>query len=327
MKDRPAKYHPPPSYPLEVVTTLDDLMRFQWLVQPGGILPDHPVYSILAGRHSSKLRGRGLDFEEVRPYVPGDDIRNIDWRVTARTGKVHSKVFNEEKERPVFIVLDQTSWMFFGSRHFLKSVSAAHTAAISAFYTLKRGDRVGGIVFNEEGHDYSAPRRNKESLRYFLQSIVKRNSRLPLRSRIRPNTPWLNDILNETSSLITHDYVITVISDFSLIDNKTRELLKGIGNHNDVILVHLYDELEESLPDGRILLSDGRYQLTWNNSRHDQGGSYQGNFREMRQRLTDEFRHTRIPIVFFNTADPIEDQLIKDLAKYKHDPWTNNSGN
>jgi uncharacterized protein (DUF58 family) len=143
------KKHITSSYPPEIAVTLDDLMRYEWLVQTGKLLPSHPVYSILAGRHSSKLRGRGLDFEEVRPYIPGDDIRNIDWRVTARTGKTHSKVFTEEKERPTFILLDQTSWMFFGSTRFAKSVSAAQAAALGAFYTIKRGDRTGGIIFKE----------------------------------------------------------------------------------------------------------------------------------------------------------------------------------
>src|SRR5580692_11977125 len=95
-----------PAYPAGIVTSLEDLMRYEYLVQSRNLLPGHPVYSILAGRHASKLRGRGLDFEEVRHYVSGDDIRNIDWRVTARTGKTHSKVFNEEKERPVFTILD-----------------------------------------------------------------------------------------------------------------------------------------------------------------------------------------------------------------------------
>src|SRR5687768_705876 len=101
----PHKNIQPSKYPPEVVATLEDLMKYEYLIQSGNLLPAHPVYSILAGRHASKLRGRGLDFEEVRLYVPGDDIRNIDWRVTARTGQTHSKVFNEEKERPTFLVV------------------------------------------------------------------------------------------------------------------------------------------------------------------------------------------------------------------------------
>lgn len=297
------------NHPREVVTTLDDLMRFQWLVQSRNLLPSHPVYSILVGRHASKLRGRGLDFEEVRQYVPGDDIRNIDWRVTARTGETHSKVFNEEKERPTFIVVDQSSWMFFGSQRYVKSVSAAHAAALSAFYTIKRGDRTGGIIFNEEGHDYVPCRRNKESLQYFLQCIVKRNEDLPLRKEIKPNTTLLNKILKQTAASVTHDFVITIISDFSMINDETKELLKTMSYHNDVILIHIYDKLEEQLPDGKLVLTDGKRQITWNNHKKHWGENYRKDFIEMKTQLSDEFRHTRIPIIFFNTSVPVEDQV------------------
>ena len=302
-------------YPPEVVTTLDDLMRYEWLVQSRKLLPSHPVYSILAGRHASKLRGRGLDFEEVRQYTPGDDIRNIDWRVTARTGETHSKVFNEEKERPTFILLDQSSWMFFGSTRFVKSVSAAHAAALGAFYTIKRGDRAGGIIFNEEGYDYVPPRRNKQSLEYYLQRIVARNKILPLRKEVKPNTQLLNDNLRKTQSIITHDYVISVVSDFSMINNETKELLRNMSYHNDVILIHIYDAMEEALPDGKFVLTDGLHQITWNNKRKNSGAAFKKDFSDTRTRLTEEFRHTRIPVVFFNTQETIEDQVIHEMGK------------
>lgn len=313
-------------FPAEVVATLDDLTRLEGLVTAGRILPSFPVYSVLAGRHHSKLRGRGLDFEEVRPYVPGDDIRNIDWRVTARTGVTHSKLFNEEKERPVFTVLDQSSWMFFGSRRFVKSVSAAHAAAISVHHTLKRGDRAGGIIFGEEGFDIFPPRRNKELVRYYLQAVVKWNGLLPQRKTIQSNTSVLKAMLKETAAVITHDHVITVISDFSMIDEETVRLLKGMSNHNDVVLVHIYDELEETLPEGRLVLTDGRQQITWDNRQHNRGDEYRQSFREIRRQLIGEFRPTRIPVVFFNTTDPMEDQISRELAKYSN-RWMNYTGN
>lgn len=304
------------SYPGEVVTTLEDLLRFEWLVQSRKLLPSHPVYSLLAGRHASRLRGRGLDFEEVRQYIPGDDIRTIDWRVTARTGETHTKVFNEERERPTFTVLDQGSRMFFGSQRFVKSVTAAHIAALAAFYTIKRGDRVGGIVFNDLGYNYFPPRRNKEALQYFLQGIVDYNQQLPLRQWIRSDTTVLNDMLNRAAALVTHDYVITVIGDLSVIDETTRECLKKMSDHNDIILVHLYDPFEESLPEGRLVLTDGRYQLGWNNRLHDRRNAWRNDFQQMRGRLTDEFGHTRIPVVFFNTVEPVEDQVRQHLTAY-----------
>ena len=315
------------SYPREVVTTLEDLVRFEWLVQSRRLLPSHPVYSILAGRHASRLRGRGLDFEEVRQYIAGDDIRYIDWRVTARTGSTHTKVFNEERERPGFIVLDQGSPMYFGSQRFFKSVTAAHIAALGAFYTVRRGDRVGGIVFNEDGYDYYPPRRNKESLQFYLQGIVGYNGRLPQRRVVQQNTSTLNEMLKRTASLVTHDYVINVISDLSAMDDGTRECLKKLSYHNDVILVHVYDPLEESLPDGRLVLTDGRSQMAWDNHRRHApagslspsdslGAAYRKDFRALRAQLTEEFRQTRIPVVFFNTVDPVEDQVTRHMSAY-----------
>jgi uncharacterized protein (DUF58 family) len=305
------KNHKTPSYPKEVVTDLDDLMRFEFLVQSGKLLPNHPVYSMLAGGHASKLRGRGLDFEEVRQYVPGDDIRNIDWKVTARTGKTQSKVFNEEKERPTFIVADQSTAMFFGSQRFVKSVSVAHLAAISAFYTIKRGDRVGGIVFNEEGHDFIMPRRSKAQVQHFLQCLVARNAKLPGRTEVKSDTSLLNAILQKTVAAVTHDYVITIISDFSAINEETRRYLRNMSQHNDVILAHIYDQMDQSLPDGNLILSDGKYQIDWRNNKHGWGQKYKNSFTDIQRKLTQEFNLYRIPIVFFNTEEAVEDQILK----------------
>ncbi len=303
------------SYPPEVVTNLKDLMRFEFLVQSGNLLPKHPIYSVLAGRHESKLRGRGLDFEEVRQYVAGDDIRNIDWRVTARTGETYSKVFNEEKERPTFIVADQSTSMFFGSQRFVKSVSVAHVAAISAFYTIKRGDRVGGIVFNEEGMDFMMPKRSKTQVQHFLQCVVNRNEILPQRKKIEPNNKLLNTMLQKTQAAITHDYVVLVISDFSNIDDETKQYLRNISQHNDVMLVHIYDQLDQALPDGKLILSDGKRQINWRNSKRSWGKKYENSFTDMQQHLREEFSPYRIPVVFFNTEEAIEDQIMHHMGK------------
>ncbi|MCG8594101.1 MAG: DUF58 domain-containing protein, partial [Kiloniellales bacterium] len=105
------------------------------------LLPRQPARSVLNGRHASRLRGRGLSFEELRGYLPGDDIRSIDWKVTARTGEPHVRVFTEERDRPALIVVDQRMSMFFGSRLNMKSVTAAETAALAAFRILDQGDR------------------------------------------------------------------------------------------------------------------------------------------------------------------------------------------
>lgn len=304
-------------YPPEVVASLEDLMQYEYLVQAGTLLPSHPVYSILAGRHMSKLRGRGLDFEEVRLYVPGDDIRNIDWKVTARTGKTHSKVFNEEKERPTFLVVDQSSTMFFGSERYTKSVVAAQAAALGAFYTVKRGDRVGGIVFSDDGHQIVTPKRSKALVQYFLQLVCTANSKLPARERVKVNTPVLNQMLDRTLKSVTHDFVVTVISDFSNYDIDTRKLLQRLSYHNDVICIHITDPLDERLPDGRIVLTDADHQIQWQNGKRNWGDKYTASSREFRQQLKDELRRYRIPAVFYSTTEPVESQVRKDLAALK----------
>ncbi len=302
-------------YPPEVVTSLADLMRFEYMVQAGNILPNHPIYSILAGRHAAKMRGRGLDFEEVRPYVAGDDIRNIDWKVTARTGTTYSKVFNEEKERPTFTILDQSSCMFFGSQRFVKSVSAAHVAALTAFYTIKRGDRFGGLIFNDETHDYVAPKRSKSLVEHFLQLVVSHNEHLLQRKVLKPDTDRINEMLQRAQSSITHDYVVTIISDIFNLNDDSKHYLRSMAYHNDVMLVHIEDPLDNQLPDGRLVLTDGNRQIMWNNNKNNWGKKYTANYQQKKNDLIEEFRHYKIPVSVMNTVTPIEEQVIKKMGQ------------
>ncbi len=308
----------PKTYPVEVATTLNDLMRFEYMVHAGQILPNRPIYSLLAGRHAARMRGRGLDFEEVRLYVPGDDIRNIDWKVTARNMDTYSKVFNEEKERPTFTLLDQSSVMFFGSERYTKSVTAAHVAALTAFYTLKRGDRFGGLIFGDEGYDYLSPKRNKVLVEHFLQLVVARNNSLPGRAALTSNTPLINEMLSRAQRLVTHDYVITVITNGLMLDNDSKHLLRSLSYRNDVILVHVEDPMDRLLPPGKLVLTDGRRQINWNSTHRRWGDAYTADYDQRIAALTEEFRPYRIPVSIMTTALPVEDQLKEKLGNRLH---------
>lgn len=310
-----SKHNIAKTYPPGVVITLEELMRYEYYVQDIPLLPQHPVYTILAGRHASRLRGRGLDFEEVRIYVPGDDIRNIDWKVTARTGETHSKVFNEEKERPTFLVVDQTSRLFFGSQQLMKSVVAAQVAALSAFYTVRRGDRVGGIVFNEERNDFIPSASSKSHVQYLLTCMAGMNAALPTRTHIRPDPDVLNEILHKTGTLVTHDYVVTVISDFSIANEDTFRYLQHIAAHNDVMLVHITDPLEAALPDGSLVLSDGLRQVLWNNNNRHNGDQYTEDFEKMKSTLAERCRNYRIPVIFIDTGAEVSSQIMHFFGK------------
>src|SRR4249919_1021128 len=132
-----------------VYVDLDQLIALEQKGRKVSLLPRQPVQSLLSGRYASRMRGRGLNFEEIRDYRTGDDVRSIDWKVTARLQKPHVRVFNEERDRQGLIVVDQRLSMFFGSRLAMKSVTAAETAAVIAWRVLNVGDRVGGVVFND----------------------------------------------------------------------------------------------------------------------------------------------------------------------------------
>ncbi len=152
-------------------TDIRDLIRLRYAVRELDSLTLPKSTNPLAGLLTSNFRGRGTDFAEVRVYQPGDDVRTIDWRVTARTQTPHTKVFQEEKERPVLILVDQSISMFFGSQVAFKSVIAAEAAALIAWTNLDRGDRVGGIVFTENHHREVRPRRSKHSVLRLLHEI------------------------------------------------------------------------------------------------------------------------------------------------------------
>jgi len=118
--------------------SLDDLQKLSHRAQGFSFLPRQPVHSLLTGRHASRLRGRGLDFDELRHYYEGDDTRTIDWAATARLGTPYVRVYREERDRPVLLLVDQRVSMFFGSKRATKSVVAAEVAALSAFRVASR---------------------------------------------------------------------------------------------------------------------------------------------------------------------------------------------
>jgi len=225
------------------------------------LLPRQPAASALNGRHASRLRGRGLDFEELRGYLPGDDPRTIDWKVTARTGEPHVRVFTEERDRPALIVVDQRMSMFFGTRHAMKSVTAAECAALAAFAVRNQGDRVGGIVFGDQVVAEIRPQRTTRALDRFLTAIDAANAELSADApRVEMPLP-LNQPLSAVARIARRDHLIVLISDFDGIDDRTERLVGRIARHNDVILCPVTDPMAHELPDGaRLIISDGALQ-------------------------------------------------------------------
>ncbi len=218
--------------------------------------------SAMSGPNRTHFRGRGIDFDEVRLYQAGDDIRSIDWRVTARTGKTHTKLFREERERPTLLIVDQRTPMFFGSRSCFKSVLAAQLSALLAWAALNNGDRVGGLVFNEQQHQEIRPKRNRNSVLQLLSMVDQFNHQLNKEKLARGTTQNLSDITADLMRIAKPGSAVFFISDLSGFDEETEKLFYRISRHNDVSCFFTYDELESQLPTaGHYNFSDGNQRF------------------------------------------------------------------
>jgi len=144
-----------------------------------------PVSSILSGNHASRLRGRGLNFEEIRGYLPGDDIRHIDWKVSLRLGKPQVRAYTEERDRPLLVVVDQRMSMFFGSRRAFKSVVAAEAAALAVWMGFAAGDRVGGVIFDDSSVVRVRPLRSRSRIKTLFGALARMNNALHADSQHR----------------------------------------------------------------------------------------------------------------------------------------------
>jgi len=245
-----------------VYVDLEELIALEQRGHRVSFLPRQPVHSLLSGRFASRMRGRGLNFEEIRDYRCGDDVRSIDWKVTARLQKPHVRVFNEERDRQALLVVDQRLSMFFGSRLAMKSVTAAQAAAIGAWRVLGVGDRIGAIVFNDGDLVEIKARRSRTTVLQILSAIVARNQALGVGRGLVAAPIMLNAALEHAERQALHDATIIVISDFDGADDATRKMIGAMTRHNDVVALLVHDPLQSDLPASAVMtVTDGELQI------------------------------------------------------------------
>jgi len=304
-----------------VYASLDELVRLRFKSSGFSFLPRQPVHSVLSGRHASRLRGRGLNFEELRNYLPGDDTRNIDWKVTARTREPFVRVYTEEKDRPVWLLVDQRGSMFFGSRWKMKSVVAAEAAAVAAWRVLSQGDRVGAVVFGDDDLRVIPPHRSADRVMEILKAIVDRNHALRARPPDEGSPGMLNRALKKISALARHDCLVCIIGDGTGIDDESRRYITRLTEHNDVLGLFVYDPLEQAMPEaGRLVFSDGLTQIEFNSAERRLRDAWRTGFEQRMERMRTTSRRHRIPIVSVHSAAPVLDQVRDALGYHRGRP-------
>lgn len=244
-----------------VYVQVDELLRLRHTVGDLTLEARRKSQALMGGAVRTRYRGRGMEFAEVRPYQPGDDIRTIDWRVTARVQAPYTKLFQEEKERPVFVVVDQRSPMFFGSSHAFKSVFAAKIASVIGWIASANNDRIGALVFGDAEQKDIRARRGKHAVLDLLNQLHVFNQQLtsPIPSG---QATSLQHMLSEASRVARPGSLVVLLSDFHDLNDECSEPLNMLSKRSDVMALHIYDHLEQTLPDvQQFSVSNGQERL------------------------------------------------------------------
>ena len=269
-----------------------------------------------AGGYLSAFRGRGMEFHESRPYQPGDDIRAIDWRVTARSGKTHTKVYREERERPVLLWVDLQQSMFFGTRNYFKSVLASRLASLLAWSSVQHGDRVGGLIFSENEHIELRPKRGKAAVLHFIQRLVGHSAWSD--QKAANSTDQLNtgaQALNRLRQVARPGSLVVLISDFRFFDDSCRRHLAQLARHNDVVLLFTHDPLEKALPpSGYYRITDGNNELGIDSASRSSREQYQNRFTRHHETIEQLSNQLQLFLIDISTADDMLNALKSGLG-------------
>ena len=256
-----------------------------------------------SGNYQSPFKGRGMEFDESRLYQPGDDIRNIDWRVTAKTGKTHTKLFREERERPVFLWVDLRAPMFFATRGRFKSVMASYIASLLAWSANHHGDRIGGVIFSEAIHHELKPHRGKIGVLRFINKLVEHPSWENPYNAHSDNSAFGRELIR-LRRVSRPGSMIFLISDFRYMSESDENQIIRLSKHNDVILIYVSDRLEATLPSGgQYRISDGENDMSIDTYNKEYLEKYQIKHEQHTERLFRMSRMGNINLISCSTHD------------------------
>lgn len=285
--------------------TLPELLALRFAARRLRLKSVERARAARAGGHRSRIRGRGMSFVESRLYQPGDDARLIDWRVTARSLRPHTKVFEEERERPVFVIADFGPTMRFGTRTAFKHVVAAEVCALVGWAALRAGDRIGALLAAPGGHAELKPAPGRRAVMRLLHALEGVGT-----VATDDGGRLLRDALKRGIRVVHTGSLVFVVSDFHALGDDEERLLARLRRHNDVILVQVLDRLERRPPPpGDYPVSDGgtirRLALGESRARV----AFEARALERRRAVVELARRHRLPEGAVTAGEPVVEQL------------------
>ena len=286
------------SLPNGISVSLDELIKLRAQGISLSLASGHGS-ALMSGAYRSMFRGRGMDFEEVRAYQPGDDIRRMDWRVTARSNRPHTKLFREERERPVLLCVDSGASMRFGTRVAFKSVQAIRAAALLGWAALENHDRVGSMIFANTEPLETRPASGKRALLHCLHLLATASVSPPAAAE----DAAFSEVLLRLRHLARHGCLVILISDFSGLDRAAEQHLSALAQHNEVLAIRIFDPLEAELPPpAHYAFSDGRHIHSLWTSDPATRARYRSEFETRSDYLTTLCRHHGIGWLSISTT-------------------------
>ncbi|GKT11418.1 MAG: hypothetical protein ISEC1_P0382 [Thiomicrorhabdus sp.] len=282
----------------DLYSQLSDLVAYRFHVKQKKLAQQNNVMSSSSGSNHSQRKGRGMTFSEVRQYQAGDDIRHIDWRVTARTQKAHTKVFIEEHERPTILVTEQSPTLFFGSQVRLKINQALNLSAILAWIALNQSERVGGLTFNQNHQAWIPPKRSQQTLLHCLQQSIQLQSEITQPGQSNP-LYWQKS-LKQLVQVVKPGSKLFLIGDMLQLNGPSLAYIQTLRRHNDVVALHVYDPLEQQLPElGWLSLTQSfqsEHQLKLDSSRTQTREDYASLYQQQWAQAKAQFLKVKVPL-------------------------------
>lgn len=267
--------------------------------------------SAISGLHDSRFRGRGMDYQESRIYQAGDDIRNMDWRVTARTGDAHTKLFQEERERPTYLIIDTNSSLHFGTKTQFKSVLASKIAALIGWSSVQQGDRIGALTYGINGIHIVKATAGKRGMMAMMSHLIKAFEH----HSKQPEQHDLDQALKQLRTIIRPGSMVVLISDFYALGEESKRHLLQLRKHNDVLGIKISDPFENQLPLPALYgVQTKHHSRVLDTHQNRTQEKLQAKQQQHIQALKDNIIKAGVPLIPIQTNDPWVNMLKNGLS-------------